>query len=429
MQTHVHAACRFQDAITAAKAYDKAAVYLYGVSAITNFGIDACLSDPTGVGSCILRAREEAEQAAANRHAGNSHLAAIAAAAAAYSGGSNTSPSSSFSSSSPNSFIMDSIGAVQGSTAGGPQAAIAAARACQQQQAQQQSGNGLMALALPQGAGTTVIAAGTAVASTSAVSAPAAAVSGLPVKSVSLHIMENMHINQQQQQHTLSAVGRALSLPTPQHTVDVVGTGPAPGVICGMTAVHSADQASLLQLLLGMQQQQQQHGFTDFKMHGTYQADQSLLLPIRTPPIPSTAAAACQQLFTQQPQVFQITASSSLTPVMSSTACGQAAAAANAANGLLLQQHQQQNILQHQAHQSLQQQQQDLQQQFNLLGLTQRHQGSCSDGGYSLRTAAGAADTAAASAHLLAAGGFGSSSITSRSLSGAGIVGGWVAQF
>lgn len=36
--------CRFEDAITAAKAYDKAAVYLYGASAITNFGLEACLA-------------------------------------------------------------------------------------------------------------------------------------------------------------------------------------------------------------------------------------------------------------------------------------------------------------------------------------------------------------------------------------------------
>jgi hypothetical protein len=35
---------RFEEAIAAAKAYDKAAVYLYGASAITNFGLEACLS-------------------------------------------------------------------------------------------------------------------------------------------------------------------------------------------------------------------------------------------------------------------------------------------------------------------------------------------------------------------------------------------------
>jgi hypothetical protein len=35
---------RFEEAIAAAKAYDKAAVYLYGASAITNFGLEACLA-------------------------------------------------------------------------------------------------------------------------------------------------------------------------------------------------------------------------------------------------------------------------------------------------------------------------------------------------------------------------------------------------
>ncbi|WIA42176.1 hypothetical protein OEZ86_009440 [Tetradesmus obliquus] len=60
---------RFEDAITAARAYDKAAVYLYGASAITNFGLEACLADPTEVGSCIVRAKEEAEQQNAARQA------------------------------------------------------------------------------------------------------------------------------------------------------------------------------------------------------------------------------------------------------------------------------------------------------------------------------------------------------------------------
>jgi hypothetical protein len=44
---------RFEDDITAAKAYDKAAVYLYGSNAITNFGLEACQVDPTEVGQCI----------------------------------------------------------------------------------------------------------------------------------------------------------------------------------------------------------------------------------------------------------------------------------------------------------------------------------------------------------------------------------------
>jgi hypothetical protein len=39
---------RFEEAIAAAKAYDKAAVYLYGASAITNFGLEACLAGKWG---------------------------------------------------------------------------------------------------------------------------------------------------------------------------------------------------------------------------------------------------------------------------------------------------------------------------------------------------------------------------------------------
>lgn len=40
---------RFEDDVAAAKAYDKAAVYLYGSNAITNFGLEACQVDPTEV--------------------------------------------------------------------------------------------------------------------------------------------------------------------------------------------------------------------------------------------------------------------------------------------------------------------------------------------------------------------------------------------
>ncbi|KAF6260191.1 hypothetical protein COO60DRAFT_914794 [Scenedesmus sp. NREL 46B-D3] len=38
---------RYEDEASAAGAYDKAAVFLYGTSAITNFGLDSCLKDPT----------------------------------------------------------------------------------------------------------------------------------------------------------------------------------------------------------------------------------------------------------------------------------------------------------------------------------------------------------------------------------------------
>lgn len=45
---------RFEDDITAAKAYDKAAVYLYGVNAITNFGLEACQADTTEVNLLLV---------------------------------------------------------------------------------------------------------------------------------------------------------------------------------------------------------------------------------------------------------------------------------------------------------------------------------------------------------------------------------------
>jgi hypothetical protein len=44
---------RYADEFSAAKAYDKAAVYLYSRSAITNFGLEACKADcTTEVGPC-----------------------------------------------------------------------------------------------------------------------------------------------------------------------------------------------------------------------------------------------------------------------------------------------------------------------------------------------------------------------------------------
>jgi hypothetical protein len=42
---------RYEDDITAGKAYDKAAVYLYGANAITNFGHSLVAEDPTEVSS------------------------------------------------------------------------------------------------------------------------------------------------------------------------------------------------------------------------------------------------------------------------------------------------------------------------------------------------------------------------------------------
>eukprot|EP00775_Hariotina_reticulata_P002096 gene2096-2414_t len=53
---------RFEDDVAAAKAYDKAAVYLYGANAITNFGIQACQEDPTEVSPFIVLAKEQADQ-------------------------------------------------------------------------------------------------------------------------------------------------------------------------------------------------------------------------------------------------------------------------------------------------------------------------------------------------------------------------------
>lgn len=46
---------RYTDEFSAVKAYDKAAVYLYGRSAITNFGLEACKADcTTEVGPCCM---------------------------------------------------------------------------------------------------------------------------------------------------------------------------------------------------------------------------------------------------------------------------------------------------------------------------------------------------------------------------------------
>lgn len=43
------AAGRYDNEITAAKAYDKAAVYLYGANAITNTGLSQVAEDPSEV--------------------------------------------------------------------------------------------------------------------------------------------------------------------------------------------------------------------------------------------------------------------------------------------------------------------------------------------------------------------------------------------
>jgi hypothetical protein len=45
---------RYEDELTAAKAYDKAAVYLYGSSANTNFELLECLQDTTEVSALLL---------------------------------------------------------------------------------------------------------------------------------------------------------------------------------------------------------------------------------------------------------------------------------------------------------------------------------------------------------------------------------------
>ncbi|WIA43767.1 hypothetical protein OEZ86_010190 [Tetradesmus obliquus] len=85
----------YYDRMAAAKAYDKAAVFLYGASAITNFGIAACQEDPTQVSSLIVQAWEalkaaeygaeaEAAPAHANPEDKKQELAAAAAAAAAH---------------------------------------------------------------------------------------------------------------------------------------------------------------------------------------------------------------------------------------------------------------------------------------------------------------------------------------------------------
>jgi hypothetical protein len=47
--------------VAAARAYDKAAYYLYGHKAILNFGFEDVESDPTPVAACIRQAREQCE--------------------------------------------------------------------------------------------------------------------------------------------------------------------------------------------------------------------------------------------------------------------------------------------------------------------------------------------------------------------------------
>ncbi|WIA42800.1 hypothetical protein OEZ86_008737 [Tetradesmus obliquus] len=53
---------RYRDDVTAARAYDKAAVYLYGSKAILNFSMAECLADPSEISGFITLAKEQAQQ-------------------------------------------------------------------------------------------------------------------------------------------------------------------------------------------------------------------------------------------------------------------------------------------------------------------------------------------------------------------------------
>lgn len=355
--------CRFQDAVAAAKAYDKAAVYLYGANAITNFGLEACLADPTEVGSCIVRAKEEAEHAAANRQAGSSSQGSAPAANAS---GSSHSPSSSMSSSSLHILGLDGL------------VAGVATQQWQQQQQQQQKYTLQESMQL---LGAHVLPA-----------TAAAAVSGQSVSCALPTVTQPYH----HQQQYPTAVTSTLSLDANSNSTATISAATADedaAAAAGsngdsLAAMNSADQACLLQLLLDAQQQQQQQVLGLYTHESLHSSPQPALVPGAAPTAAVAAAAACHQLFSQQPQVFQLTADNAIGAVYNP-----AASVGTAAAGRLLYAAEPAAYLG-----NLQQQQQySLEQQIQLLSIgnhcaEQYHSIPCNDN-FSTAAAAAAGST------------------------------------